>query len=170
MNTSQRIKRSHRGDNERASDQRRALVMGQWNRSLGIQQIVDETTQCERTIRRDRVAGWMLHESVCDQDEKTGNPATGGNANRGQEVIARTESLLAPDQRADERALEKEGEHAFHCQSLANDRASILGEAGPVGPELKFHRYPGYYADREIETKDSGPEPRGPVVLLISGS
>src|SRR4029077_1565296 len=103
-------------------------------------------------------------------DEKTGNPATGGNANRGQEVIARTESLLAPDQRADERALEKEGEHAFHCQCLANDRASILGEAGPIGPELKLHRYPGYYADREIETKDSGPEPRGPFVLLISGS
>src|SRR6478752_7210629 len=106
MNTSQRIKRSHRGDNERASDQRRALVMSELNKGPRIQQIGSEIKQSERTIRRDGVAGWMLHESVCDQDEKTGNPATGGNANCGQEVIARTESLLAPDQRADERALE----------------------------------------------------------------
>ncbi len=44
------------------------------------------------------------------------------------------------------------------CQCLANERARILGEAGPVGPELKFHRNASYDSDREIETKDSGPE------------
>src|SRR5271166_410617 len=112
----------------------------------------------------------MLQKSVCDQDKKNRKPAAGGNAHGCQEVIARTESLLSPDQRADERAFEKEGKHSLHCQCLANDRASILGEAGPVGPKLKFHRNTGYYSDREIQTKDSGAEPRGSIVLFISGS
>jgi hypothetical protein len=126
------------------------LKLSELNKRPGIQQIRSEIKQRERPIRRDREAGRMLHESVCDQDKKAGKPAAGGNTHRCQEVVARTESLLSPDQRADERALEKEGEHSFHCQCLANDRASILGEAGPVGPKLKFHRNAGYYSDREI--------------------
>src|SRR5260221_13660765 len=136
MNTSQRIKRSHRGDNERASDQRRALVMSELNKGPGIQQIGSEIKQCERTIRRDRVAGWMLHESVCDQDEKTGNPATGGNANRGQEVIARTGSILHPGQRAGDSANEKRTEQASQCASVTDSGASRFRGCGADGTEL----------------------------------
>jgi hypothetical protein len=84
-----------------------------------------------------------------------------------QEVVARAEALLSPDQRADERALEKEGKHSLHCQCLANDRAGIVGKAGPVGSELKLHWNARNDSDREIETKDFGPEPRSPVVLLV---
>src|SRR5258708_37860768 len=112
----------------------------------------------------------MVHESICDQDTKNETPAAGSNAARRQEVVTRTESLLSPDQRADKRALEKEGEHTLHCQCLADDCASILGEAGPVGSELKFHWNSRHYSDREVESKDSGPEPCSPIVLLISGS
>src|SRR6516162_3645790 len=144
--------------------------MSELNKSPRIQQKVSEIRQCEAAIRSDRVAGRMLHESVCDQDKKTGKPAAGRNANGGQEVIARPESLFSPDQSADKRALEKEGKHALHGQRLANDRARIPGECSPIRPKLELHRNAGYNADGEIETENLRPKPRSPIVLFISGS
>src|SRR5262249_44509435 len=81
---------------------------------------------------------------------------------------ARPQTLFAPDERTDEGAFEKEREHALHCQCLSNHTAAVLGEARPVGPELKLHRNAGHHPHGEIEPEDLGPESRGLVVFLFT--
>ena len=108
----------------------------------------------------------MLHEGVRHQNEVAGEPASQRDRQRGQEVIARTQSLFAPDERSDKGAFQKEREHAFHSQGLSNDAASVFGEARPVSPELKLHRNTGHHPDGEIETENLGPESRGLIVFL----
>ncbi len=82
----------------------------------------------------------------------------------------RTQPLFAPDQRANEGALQEEGKHSFHRQRLSDHSTGILREAGPVRSELKLHRNAGDDPDGEIETKDFGPEPGSLVVILIPRS
>ncbi len=75
----------------------------------------------EHTVLADRVAGRVLHEGVGHQDEKAREPAPRRHADGGQEMLARPEPLFSPDEGTDERALQEEGEHAFHRQRLAHD-------------------------------------------------
>ena len=110
----------------------------------------------------------MLHESVGHDNEVAGKPASQRDRQRGQEVIARTQSLFAPDERADKGAFQKEREHALHRQRLSDDPAGVFGKARPVRPELKLHRNAGHHPDGEIEPEDLGPESRGLVVFLIT--
>ncbi len=110
----------------------------------------------------------MLHESVCHDNEVAGNPASQRDRQCGQEVIARTQSSFAPDQRADKGAFQKEREHALHRQRLSDDPAGVSGKARPVRSELKLHRNARHHSDGEIEPENLGPESRGLVVFLIT--
>src|SRR4029077_2095223 len=85
-------------------------------------------------------------------------------------MSARSESFFAPDQRANERALQKEREHAFHRQRLSNYSAGISGKIRPVRAELKFHRDSGDDADGEIESENFCPKPNRAIVFLVTTS
>src|SRR5437016_7894629 len=85
-------------------------------------------------------------------------------------MSARSESFLTPDQRTNERALEKEREHSFHRQRLSNYSAGIFGKIRPVRSELKLHRNAGDDADREIKSEDLRPKANGLVVFFVPGS
>src|SRR5205814_5097352 len=112
----------------------------------------------------------MLHERVRHQNEITREPTTERNRDCSREMSARSEPFLTPDQRADERALEKEREHAFHRQRLSDDSAGVFGKVRPVRSELKFHRNAGHDADREIQSENLGPKSNRLVVFIIAGA
>src|SRR5205809_8114456 len=112
----------------------------------------------------------MLHERIRDENEIAGNPTTECNRDRGGKMCAGAESFLAPDQRADERALQKEREHPFHRQRMANHAAGILRKVCPIRSELKFHRNAGDDSDREIQSENLRPKPNSLVVFLVTSS
>src|SRR4029077_9909139 len=85
-----------------------------------------------------------------------------------QEMISRAQPFFTPDQRADECALQKECEHALHCQSLSDHAARIAREAGPVRSELKLHGDTGDDTHCKIDSKDFGPESSCLIVLFVS--
>src|SRR4029077_5640591 len=116
------------------------------------------------------VADRMLHERVRDQNEVPGDPAADCNRDRAAKMSARSESFLAPDQRANERAFEKECEHPFHRQRLANYAASILRKVCPIRSELEFHRNAGDDSDGKIKSEDFRPEPNRLIVFFVTGS
>ena len=76
----------------------------------------------------------MLHERIRDQNEVAREPTTERDRDRSREMATRSESFLAPDQRTDECALEKEREHPFHRQRLSDHAAGILGKAAQFVP------------------------------------
>ena len=168
MESAQGVECADGGHHERARDERRHLIVGELDPCPRIEQVGAETVNAQRAVRFDAITHRMLHEGVCHQNEVAGEPASQRDRQRGQEVIARTQSLFAPDERADKGAFQKEREHALHRQRLSDDAAGVFGEARPVGPELKLHRNAGHHPDGEIEPEDLGPESRGPVVLLIT--
>src|SRR6266542_3841761 len=112
----------------------------------------------------------MLHERIRDKDEVAREPTPERNRNRSSEMSARSEPFLTPDQRTNERALEKEREHSFHRQRLSNYSAGIFGKIRPVRSELKLHRNAGDDADREIESEDLRPKANGLIVFIIAGA
>src|SRR4051794_12004634 len=100
----------------------------------------------------------MLHERVRDQDEVSGEPTAERNRDRGGKMAARPESFLSPDQRADERAFQKEGEHSLHRQRLPDHAAGIFGKVRPIRSKLEFHRNTGDDADGKIKSEYLGPK------------
>src|SRR5205814_10315096 len=110
----------------------------------------------------------MLHERVRHQNEITREPTTERNRDCSREMSARSEPYLTTDQRANERALEKEREHAFHRQRLSDHAAGVFGKVRPVRSELKLHRNAGDDADREIESEDLGPKPDRLIVFFVT--
>src|SRR5947207_2000727 len=111
----------------------------------------------------------MLHERIRHQNEVTREPTTERNRDCSSEMSARSEPFLTPDQRTNERALEKEREHPFHRERLSNYSAGILRKVCPVRSELKLHRNAGDDADREIESEDFGPKPDSLIVFFVTG-
>src|SRR5580765_232715 len=101
----------------------------------------------------------MLHERVRDQNEITREPTPERNRDCRGKMSARSESFLAPDQRADEGALEKEREHPFHGQRLSNYSAGILRKVSPVRSELELHRNPGDDAEGKVQSENFCPKP-----------
>src|SRR5881398_3247279 len=85
-------------------------------------------------------------------------------------MSARSESFLTPDQRTNERALQEEGEHAFHRQRLSDDATGVFGKIRPVRSELELHRNAGHDTDRKIESENLGPEPNRPIVFFVPSS
>src|SRR5207244_3024377 len=112
----------------------------------------------------------MLHERIRDENEIAGNPTAECNRDRGGKMCARAESFLAPDQRTDKSALQKEREHPFHRQGLSDDAACVFGKVRPIRSELKFHRNAGDDTDRKIESEDLGPKPNGLIVYFVTGA
>src|SRR6267154_2633014 len=108
----------------------------------------------------------MLHERVRDQNEITREPTTECNGQGCGKMSARPEPFLTPDQRPNERALEKEREHPFHRQRLSNYSAGIFGKVRPSRSELEFHRNPGDDSDREIESENLRPKAYGLLVFF----
>src|SRR6266403_3094884 len=111
----------------------------------------------------------MLHESVSDENEIAGNPTSECDRNRGGKMSARSKSLLAPDQGADERAFQEEGEHAFHRQRLSDDATGVFGKVRPVRSELKFHRDAGDDPDGKIQSENLRPKSNGLIVFFVTG-
>src|SRR6266566_6548190 len=111
----------------------------------------------------------MLHERIRDENEITREPTTECNGQGCRKMSARPEPFLAPDQRADERALQKKREHAFHRQRLSDDATGVFGKIRPVRSELELHWNAGDDADREIESEDLGPKPDSLIVFFITG-
>src|SRR6266403_2367616 len=103
----------------------------------------------------------MLHERIRDQNEVTGDLAAKCDRDRSREMATRPESFLTPDQCADERALQEEGEHAFHRQRLSDDATGVFGKVRPIRSELEFHRNAGDDTDREIQSENLGPKSDG---------
>src|SRR5712675_1326421 len=101
----------------------------------------------------------MLHERIRDQNEVSGDLAAECDRDRSREMATRPESFLTPDQRTNERALEKEREHSFHRQRLSNYSAGIFGKIRPVRSELEFHRNAGDDADGKIQSENLRPKP-----------
>src|ERR1700720_2535080 len=83
-------------------------------------------------------------------------------------MIARSESLFAPNESTDKRAFQEKGEHTFHRQRLPYHSACITCEVSPIGPELKFHRNTGDDANGKIKTEDLCPKPGRFIVLFLS--
>src|SRR5438067_10933554 len=83
-------------------------------------------------------------------------------------MSARSEPFFAPAQCADERALQEEGEHAFHRQRLSDDATGVFGKVCPIRSELELHRNSGDDADREIQSENLGPKPDGLTVFIIA--
>ena len=119
-------------------------------------------------VRFDLVTDGMLHERIRDENEIAREPTTECNRDRGGKMSARAESFLAPDQRTDERALQKEREHAFHRQRLSDHATGVFGKVRPVRSELKLHRNAGDDADGKIKSEDLGPKPNGLVVFFVT--
>src|SRR5438132_9760510 len=111
----------------------------------------------------------MLHERIRHQNEITREPTTECNGNRSSKMSVRSQSFFAPDQRTNERALQEEGEHAFHRQRLSDHATGVFGKVRPVRSELKLHRNAGDDADREIESEYLGPKPDSLIVFFITG-
>src|SRR5215470_17957093 len=101
----------------------------------------------------------MLHESIRDQNEITGNPAPERNCQRGSKMPAWPKSFLAPDKRADERAFKEEREHPFHGQRLPDHTAGIPRKVSPVCSELKLHRNASNDTHCKIEAENLRPKP-----------
>src|SRR3954468_21489233 len=112
----------------------------------------------------------MLHERIRDQNEIPREPTAERNGNGSSKMSARSESLLSPDQCADERALQEEREHTFHRQRLADHAAGVFGKLRPVRSELELHRNAGHDADREIQSENLGPKSNGLIVFLVTSS
>src|SRR5689334_7400259 len=110
----------------------------------------------------------MLHDGIGHQNEVAGNPAANRNRYCSSEMSARSESFLAPDQRADEGALEKEREHPFHGQRLSNYSAGIFGKIRPVSSKLEFHRNSGDHPDGKVQSENLCPKPDGSIVFFIA--
>src|SRR6266496_3741691 len=85
-------------------------------------------------------------------------------------MATRSEPFLAPDQRADERALQEEREHPFHRQRLTDHATSVFRKVRPVRSELKLHRNAGDDTDRKIESENLGPKPDGLIVFFVPSS
>src|SRR5439155_7035276 len=112
----------------------------------------------------------MLHERIRDQNEVPRDLAAECDRDRGAKMSARSEPFLAPDQRADERALQEELEHPFHRQRLSDYAAGVFGKIRQVRAELELHRHANYDPDRKIESENLGPKPDGLVVFIIAGA
>src|SRR6202040_2431493 len=111
----------------------------------------------------------MLHERIRHQNEITREPTAECNRDRSGKMSARAQSFLAPNQCADERALQKEREHPFHRQRLSDYSPGVTREVRPVRSELKLHRNAGDDTDREIESEDLGPKPDSLIVFFVTG-
>src|SRR5215813_1770556 len=170
MEPTQSVKGSHSSYDKRSGHKRCRLIMGELNESPRIQEVCAQAVDTKRPVRFDPVTDGMLHESIGDEDEKTRKPTAECDSHSSQKVIALAESLLAPDQRADERTFEEEREHAFHRQRLPDHTAGVSRESGPIRSELKFHGNAGDDADGEIDTEHLGPKTDGFVVFFITGS
>ena len=169
MDLAQRVERADGGDREGAGDERGRLVVRELHQRPGVEQIGAEIADGQRAVGGDHVADGVLHEGVGHEDEVGREPAAQRHRHRGEEVLARPEPLLAPDERADERALEQEGKHPFHRERLSDDAARVLREVRPVRPELELHRDAGDHADGEVQPEDLRPEPGRGGVALITG-
>src|SRR5438309_8153843 len=103
----------------------------------------------------------MLQERIRHLNEVSGDLAAECGRDRSREMATRPKSFLTPDQCADERALQEEGEHAFHRQRLSDDATGVFGKVRPIRSELEFHRNSGHDADREIQSENLGPKSDG---------
>src|SRR5438874_651454 len=106
-----------------------------------IDQTVDKTSEMavsentESSRHFDLITDRVLHERIRDQNEITRKPTTEGDGNGSGKMSARSEPLLTPNQRAHERALQEEREHAFHRQRLSDHAAGVFGKVRPVRSE-----------------------------------
>ena len=169
MRLSQRVERADGGDGEGAGDERGRLVVGELHQSPRVEQVGAQIADGQRAVGGDDVADGVLHEGVRHEDEVAREPAPHRHRQRGEKMLPRPEPLLAPDERADEGALEQEGKHPFHRERLSDDAARVLREVRPVRPELELHRDAGDHADGEVEPEDLRPEPRRGGVALVTG-
>jgi hypothetical protein len=109
-----------------------------------------------------------LHERVRHQNEVAGKPAARRHGHGGKKMVARPQTPLAPDQRADKCALQKERKHPFHRQRLPDHASRKTREVGPVRAELKFHRNARHHAHGKIQTENSRPKTQGLIVLFVT--
>ena len=125
-----------------------------------------QTAQIESVARARQVTDWVLHEGVGRDDEEARDPRAEKDQECRHPVAPRAESLLAEQQGAEKRRLQKEREDALHRQRLSDDAAGGARETRPVRAELKLHRDAGHHAHGEVDGEDTCPEARRPVVVL----
>jgi len=101
MEAAQGVECAYGGYHKRARYEGCHLIVGELDPGPGIEQVGAEAVNTQRAIRFKEIAHGMLHEGVCHQNEVAGEPASQRDRQRSQEVIARTQSLFAPDERTD---------------------------------------------------------------------
>src|SRR5579863_5283326 len=82
-------------------------------------------------------------------------------------MSTRAEAFFSVEEETEEGGLQKESEHAFHGQSLADHAAGVAREHRPVGAELKFHGDAGDHTHEEVDAENLRPETRGLIVGLV---
>src|SRR5215468_5095587 len=75
---------------------------------------------------------------------------------------------FAPNNRAHERALQKEREHTFHRQRLSDYAARKTRKSGPIRSELKFHWNASDDAHGKVESEYLGPKPHSFLVPFVA--
>ena len=162
-------KRADGGHDEGGGDDGGHLVVQELGDRPWIEDEGAEVAQAEDSVGAELVPDRVLHEGVGRDDEVAREPAADEERDRGEEVAARTEPSLAPDQQGEEARLEEEGEDPLHRQRLPDDVAGAAREGRPVGAELELHRDAGDHAHREVQAEDADPEARGVVVAALAG-
>jgi len=90
------------------------------------------------------------------------------NHKRGQPMNLWSEALFAEQKNSEKRRFEKEGKDSFHRERRCDHTARVLRKAGPIGAELKFHRYTRNDAKKKIYSEYLGPETGCFIVAFIS--
>lgn len=74
------------------------------------------------------------------------------------------------DEQSQKRGFEKEAEHAFHGERLADDSAGGLREGSPIGAELKFHGNTGDHSHGKIDSEDANPEACRTLIIAVAAA
>ena len=92
------------------------------------------------------------------------------NHKRGQPMNLWSEALFAEQKNSEKRRFEKEGKDSFHRERRCDHTARVLRKAGPIGAELKFHRYTSNDTEEKIHCEYFRPKPCRSVVAFITGA
>jgi len=81
-----------------------------------------------------------------------------------------SEARFAEQKYSQKRRFEKERKNSFHCKRCCDHTARVLGKAGPIGAELKFHRYTSNDTEEKIHREYFRPKLCRSVVAFITGA
>src|SRR2546430_14253869 len=110
------------------------------------------------TVSGYRVTDGVLHPRVRGRDKGARSPCSQPHHEGREPVYLLPEDVFTKQEEPAEGRFEKEGEGAFHCQSLRDNIAWQGREACPGGAELELHGDTLHDAHDKGDGEDSGQE------------